>query len=116
MINRVFSAVIKRLGFLIAWPSDAECRRNISQKFFQLHIPGVPSVCGALDGTLIPITAPAIDELQYVDRHQGHSINAMAVAGLISDLNNCKKNLKVQICIFTVSAADGQEVCMIVAY
>lgn len=81
MINIVVAAIIHRLGFLINWPSDADCRRQIAQKFYQLHNPGIPNVCGALDGTLVPIIAPHIDEVQYIDRHQGHSINAMAVSG-----------------------------------
>lgn len=77
----VTSAVIRRMHQLISWPDDAECRRKIAQNFFNLSIPGVPFVAGALDGSLIEIIAPSVDEVQFVDRHQNHSINAMGVAG-----------------------------------
>lgn len=68
---------------LIAWPANEEARRRIGQQFFQLRNPGLPSVCGAIDGSLISIVAPAENEYQYVDRKSGHSINAMAVAGCV---------------------------------
>lgn len=42
----------------------------------------MPPVCGILDRTLIPITAPSHDEQQFVDRpKKGHSRNVMAVCG-----------------------------------
>ena len=62
---------------VIGWPSSCD---NLAQKFF--NVGGMPSVCGAVDGILIPIIAPSVDQHQYVDRHKiGHSINVMAVAG-----------------------------------
>jgi hypothetical protein len=47
-----------------------------------LNDPGMPNVCGAVDGTLIRIYAPSGVEQGYVDRHHNHSINAMVVAGV----------------------------------
>ncbi len=41
----------------------------------------MPNVCGCVDGTLIPILAPSVNEPQFVDRHGNHSINCMMVSG-----------------------------------
>lgn len=65
---------------VIGWASSCD---NLLEKLF--NIGRMPSVCGAVGGILIPIIAPSVDEHQYVDRHKiGHSINVMAVAGLLS--------------------------------
>lgn len=40
---------------------------------------GMPFVIGAIDGTLINIKAPSIDEPAFVDRHGNHSLNCLAV-------------------------------------
>lgn len=77
----VTGAIIQRMHHLIDWPNDADLRRRIAHGFFNLSTPGIPNVCGALDGSLIPIEAPSEDEYQYVDRHHQHSLNAMAVSG-----------------------------------
>ena len=39
------------------------------------HFAGLPNVMGCLDGTQIPITAPADNEADYVNRKSFHSIN-----------------------------------------
>ena len=39
------------------------------------HCAGLPNVIGCLDGTQIPITAPADNEADYVNRKPFHSIN-----------------------------------------
>ena len=39
------------------------------------HFAGLPNVIGCIDGTHIPITAPALDEGDYVNRKSFHSIN-----------------------------------------
>ncbi|KAI5639211.1 DDE superfamily endonuclease domain-containing protein [Phthorimaea operculella] len=41
----------------------------------------MPMVVGCIDGTLVEIDAPHQNEDQFVDRHQNHSINCMAVCG-----------------------------------
>ena len=62
---------------IIQWPSNCG---SLATQFFSIG--GMPCVCGIVDGTLIPIQAPSIDEHQYVDRHKkGHSLNVMAVVG-----------------------------------
>nr|CAI5829974.1 unnamed protein product [Callosobruchus analis]CAI5854073.1 unnamed protein product [Callosobruchus analis] len=52
---------------------------DVVQRFYA--IAGFPEVCGAVDGTLLTIDAPRINEPAYVDRHGKHSINCMAVCG-----------------------------------
>lgn len=46
-----------------------------------MQIAGMPRVAGVIDGSLIPIDAPTMNEESYVDRHGKHSINAMVVCG-----------------------------------
>ncbi|PAA75961.1 hypothetical protein BOX15_Mlig020598g1 [Macrostomum lignano] len=41
----------------------------------------MPSVCGLVDGTLVPIIAPRVNEEQFVDRKGQHSLNVMLVSG-----------------------------------
>lgn len=58
---------------------------NVAQQFHAIS--GFPEVCVAVDGTLINVDAPRINEPVYVDWHGKHSINCMAVCGL--DLTFC---------------------------
>lgn len=52
---------------------------TVVHQFSQLA--GMPRICGAVDGTLIKMDAPAEFEPIYVDRHGNHSINVMLVCG-----------------------------------
>ena len=54
---------------------------GLVQQFFEVQGGGIPSVCALLDGSLIKINTPSVDEVQYVDRHGNHSINVMLVTG-----------------------------------
>ncbi|KAK0131222.1 putative nuclease HARBI1 [Merluccius polli] len=47
--------------------------RNIKEEFHR--IADLPNVMGCVDGTQIPITAPAENEADYVNRKSFHSIN-----------------------------------------
>lgn len=77
LIHRITDAIIDSLFKVYArWPTDSN---HIPETFLQ--IAGFPGVAGAVDGTLIPILAPSINENDYVDRHGQHSINAMVVVG-----------------------------------
>ena len=77
-VKRVVTAINASLfDEIIQWP---ERPHTLADDFFLLG--GMPCVCGVVDGTLVPITAPSNHEHQFVDRHKkGHSINVMAVAG-----------------------------------
>ena len=77
-IKRVVDAINDELfDEVVRWPDNCQ---NLAEDFYRVG--GMPSVCGAVDGTLIPIVAPSVNEHQYVDRHKcGHSLNIMAVCG-----------------------------------
>ena len=46
-------------------------------------ISGFPNVIGCIDGTQVPIMAPAINEADYVNRKGNHSINVqVGIRGL----------------------------------
>jgi hypothetical protein len=52
---------------------------HIGADFFR--IAGFPPVAGCVDGTMIKVDAPTVNEEQFVDRHGNHSLNAMMVCG-----------------------------------
>lgn len=60
----------------VRWPTSSHL---IQQQFF--NIAGFPHVKGIIDGTLVRIDAPQIDEPVYVGRDSTHSINVVIVSG-----------------------------------
>lgn len=77
MVNRVVNAIVDNLfQDIVNWPTNLV---DIPVNF--LRIGGFPSVCGAIDGTMIKIDAPSIHEEHFVDRNGDHSLNVMAVCG-----------------------------------
>lgn len=76
-MNRVLDAVVNYVASkVIGWPVDCT-----TLAFQFMEIGGFPSVCGAIDGTLIKIDSLTDHEEQYVDRHGNHSLNVMCVCG-----------------------------------
>ena len=81
--DTVFRSIHKVLDLLfdlreeyIHWPENPI---KLSQEFYE--VARMPSVCGCVDGSHIPIIPPHNDEASYVNRHHQHSINALAVCG-----------------------------------
>lgn len=73
VINTLFREIVR-------WPTDVVGLNNIKTKFSQIsNMP--PIVAGVIDGSLIDMDAPHINENAYVDRHSNHSINALFVCG-----------------------------------
>lgn len=71
-VQRVTTVLIEKyFRQIVSWPQAEEERRRIANDFYQkAHF---PAVCGAVDGTLIPISSPSENEWQFVDRKGGHS-------------------------------------------
>ncbi|KAK3920073.1 Protein ANTAGONIST OF LIKE HETEROCHROMATIN PROTEIN 1 [Frankliniella fusca] len=61
-------------GRYVKWP-HAQDRQHTSQ-FYEERF-GFPGVIGAIDGTLVPITAPREQKQRYVDKNHNYSINVM---------------------------------------
>lgn len=77
IVHRVSRAILGRLfPVYVRWPNNCT---YIAVEF--ADIADFPRVTGAIDGTLIPIRAPRMNESDFVDRHGNHSINAMVVCG-----------------------------------
>ncbi|KAK3919699.1 Protein ALP1-like, partial [Frankliniella fusca] len=72
----VIEALRKLAPRYIKWPSQGE---RLRMKRIIEERSGYPGIVGFIDGTLIPITAPAIQKERYYDRHQSYSINVQAV-------------------------------------
>ena len=80
-VSRVFSSFVnsivsKALQFIHMPRNEMEIAENTSD--FQ-QIAEMPKVVGAVDGSHIPMIAPAYDEYAYVNRKQFHSINMQAI-------------------------------------
>ncbi|XP_062566936.1 putative nuclease HARBI1 [Saccostrea cucullata] len=75
-IDSVTRSICNRLNN-IHFPSENEASRT-KHEFYQ--IAGFPNVLGAVDGTLVPITAPKDNESVYVCRKGYHAINVQVVA------------------------------------
>jgi hypothetical protein len=67
-------------GQLIRWPITEAENQQIETDFYALKDVGIAGVCGAIDGSLIPIKPPKEVERFYVDRHHNHSLNLTVVA------------------------------------
>ena len=75
-IHKVLNLLFDLREDYIHWPENPI---KLSQEFYE--VARMPSVCGCVDGSHIPIIPPHNDEASYVNRHQQHSINAMVVCG-----------------------------------
>lgn len=76
-IHRVCFIIAKYLlPLFVRWPTNT---RDISRKFERRA--GFPDVKGLIDGTLIHIDAPSVDEPVYVGRDHRHSFNVVVVSG-----------------------------------
>ncbi|KAF2889815.1 hypothetical protein ILUMI_16358, partial [Ignelater luminosus] len=62
----------------IRWPTG-EALASLSQQF--MTVAGFPRIAGCIDGSLILIDSPKLNEKAYVDRNEDHSLNVMAVCG-----------------------------------
>ena len=79
-VHRVVGAVNQRLyDRIIRWPENEADRQAIPQQFFA--IAGMPRVGGCIDGTLVCIKSPTVNEDNFVDCHGNHSLNCMVVCG-----------------------------------
>jgi len=76
-VQRVVNAVVTHMfQNIVKWPNNIV---KIPTTFLEKG--GFPSVAGCIDGTLINIDAPNLNEEQYIDRHGNHSINVTMVCG-----------------------------------
>ena len=79
-VKRVVTAINTVLfDELVRWPNSEHALSAIPIKFREYG--GMVSVGGCVDGTLLEIKAPTVNEDQFVDRHGQHSLNCMVVCG-----------------------------------
>ncbi|XP_018909951.2 putative nuclease HARBI1 [Bemisia tabaci] len=84
-LAKVMEAMIVELGAeVIRFPQTAEERAAVQLGFYEKF--GMPGVIGAIDGTLICIKPPILNEEQFFSRKQSHSINTQII---------CDSNLKI---------------------
>ncbi|XP_060063087.1 putative nuclease HARBI1 [Ylistrum balloti] len=75
---KTFTGLITlHLDKYITFPMDIPEQLKVKRDFYNIR--GFPSVLGAVDGTLIPIETPSIDEYHYVCRKGFHALNIQGV-------------------------------------
>ena len=72
----VTNAIIITMPNWIKLPSQVEADHH-KARFFQKA--GFPSVIGCIDGTHVRIQAPVVNEHEYVNRKNQHSINVQVL-------------------------------------
>ena len=79
-LHKVCQAICRHLtNVYIKFPTSVAEQRRVKEQFFE--VANFPNVIGAVDGTLIPIKAPAgEDEHLYVSRKGGHAMNVQVVS------------------------------------
>ena len=84
VLAQFMESLIRKKKNFISMP-DSRVASRIKEKFYLLgHFPGV---IGAIDGTHVPIIAPAEDEHLYVNRKGFHSLNVQV--RYVCKLINC---------------------------
>ena len=77
-VHSVSAALARRVNNYISCPTTDAAIRTVKDTFF--HVAGFPNVLGAIDGTLVPIKGPSVDEHLYVCRKGYHALNVQGVA------------------------------------
>ena len=77
IVTRVTDAICRLKNRYIRFPRTAADIATTKQTFHD--IAHFPQVIGAVDGTLIPIKRPKINEHLYINRKGVHSLNVLAV-------------------------------------
>ena len=83
-VHAVSGAIARKCQEFISMPTSRQDLAHVSAQFRQLSV--LPNVFGAVDGTHIPVKAPAEEENVYVNRKNFPSINVQGV---------CDANLKL---------------------
>ena len=78
-LHRVTAAIISHAGNYINFSNEPNFVRILKASFYE--IAGMPNVIGLIDGTMIPIKAPNLDEFTYVCRKGYHALNVQIVCG-----------------------------------
>ncbi|XP_062287204.1 putative nuclease HARBI1 [Scomber scombrus] len=84
-VRNVTLALKRLLSAMVVFPGHKPLR-HIKEEFHR--IAGLPNVIGCIDGTHIPITAPAENEGDYVNRKSCHSINVQIICDAANLITN----------------------------
>ncbi|MBN3295266.1 HARB1 nuclease, partial [Amia calva] len=106
-VRNVTLALRHLLYTFVVFPSHRPTRL-ITEEFHR--IAGFPGVIGCIDGTHIPITAPSVNEGDYVNRKSFHSINVQIIfdaAHIISNME-AKWPGSVHDCTLSARVARGE--------
>ena len=71
-VSRSIHSIAKNIGLYIQFPMTNTERQSVMFNFYDIK--EFPLVLGAVDGTLIPIKAPSVDEHLYVCRKGFHAL------------------------------------------
>ena len=77
VLDAFVNPMIKNAPQFIYMPRTRRERQEVKQKFYD--VANFPGILGCIDGTHVPIIAPAEDEQLFINRKNFHSINVQAI-------------------------------------
>jgi hypothetical protein len=77
VIHQVTEAICGKVHLFIKFPREVGETQRIKEQFYTMS--NFPNIVGAVDGTLIPIMSPSVDEPVFVCRKGYHAINVQAI-------------------------------------
>ena len=77
VIHKVAGAICGKAYLFIKFPREQREKQTVKEQFYNMS--NFPNILGAIDGTLVPITSPSVDEPIFVCRKGYHAINVQAI-------------------------------------
>jgi hypothetical protein len=78
IITRATTAFRNKARQVITFPPTL-AQQEREQEGFYTHCRRIPNVIGCIDGSLIPVKTPSVNENAYVCRKQFHAVNVQGV-------------------------------------
>ena len=88
VIRRVTQCLAAKVNDFVKFPSTTNERDEVKRGFFRIG--GFPCVIGCVDGTHVKITAPSLNEPDYINRKGFHSINVQAICNHEGEQCKCQ--------------------------
>lgn len=87
IISRFSSVLSRRLGEYVHLPATQREADEMIESFYQMA--GFPNILGCIDCTHVQISAPVVNEFEYVNRKGKHTINVQLVCNADMQITNC---------------------------
>lgn len=82
-VREVTTIINQRLGYFIGWPTDPQDIERARRDFQSMTNPGIPNICGVMDGSHVKVVSPSENEYQFVNRYKTIQLTLWLFAGQI---------------------------------